>query len=358
MKLYKQILIILVVFFKTGTLFSQNNLFNVNNIKLEKKDNITNNALTDKAIKKGFNQLTTRILLKEDYKKLLDLKFSTIKQLVTYYQIKNISKEKDDSELINFSVTFDKDKIHDLFYEKGISYSEILDNELYILPILIQEDEIFIFNNNFFYENWNKLNENDLIEFILPLENIEIIRNINDYKKNLINLDIIKLFKEYANKNLAVVLIEVNKDGDKKIYIKSIIQGKNLIKSIIQGKNLIKNLYLKKQSLLSNEFDEKVIHEIKKELTNLIKAKNLIDIRTPFFLNAKLDINERSNLVQLNSRIKKIDSIENVYVQEFNKDYMNLRIKYLGKLEKIINQLKKENVELQLVNEQWIIKTL
>ena len=348
MKLYKQILIILVVFFKTGTLFSQNNLFNVNNIKLEKKDNITNNALTDKAIKKGFNQLTTRILLKEDYKKLLDLKFSTIKQLVTYYQIKNISKEKDDSELINFSVTFDKDKIHDLFYEKGISYSEILDNELYILPILIQEDEIFIFNNNFFYENWNKLNENDLIEFILPLENIEIIRNINDYKKNLINLDIIKLFKEYANKNLAVVLIEVNKDGDKKIYIKS----------IIQGKNLIKNLYLKKQSLLSNEFDEKVIHEIKKELTNLIKAKNLIDIRTPFFLNAKLDINERSNLVQLNSRIKKIDSIENVYVQEFNKDYMNLRIKYLGKLEKIINQLKKENVELQLVNEQWIIKTL
>ena len=348
MKLYKQILIILVVFFKTGTLFSQNNLFNVNNIKLEKKDNITNNALTDKAIKKGFNQLTTRILLKEDYKKLLDLKFSTIKQLVTYYQIKNISKEKDDSELINFSVTFDKDKIHDLFYEKGISYSEILDNELYILPILIQEDEIFIFNNNFFYENWNKLNENDLIEFILPLENIEIIRNINDYKKNLINLDIIKLFKEYANKNLAVVLIEVNKDGDKKIYIKS----------IIQGKNLIKNLYLKKQSLLSNEFDEKVIHEIKKELTNLIKAKNLIDIRTPFFLNAKLDINERSNLVQLNSRIKKIDSIENVYVQEFNKDYMNLRIKYLGNLDKIIDQLKKENIELKLIDDNWVIKTL
>ena len=348
MKLYKQILIILVVFFKTGTLFSQNNLFNVNNIKLEKKDNITNNALIDKAIKKGFNQLTTRILLQEDYEKLLDLKFSTIKQLVTYYQIKNISKEKDDSELINFSVTFDKDKIHDLFYKKGISYSEILDNELYILPILIQEDEIFIFNNNFFYENWNKLDENDLIEFILPLENIEIIQNINDFKKNLINLDIFKLFKEYENKNLAVVLIEVDKDSDKKIYIKT----------IIQGKNLIKNLYLKKQNSLPNEFDEKVIYEIKKELTNLIKAKNLIDIRTPFFLNAKLDINERSNLVQLNSRIKKIDSIENVYVQEFNKDYMNLRIKYLGKLEKIINQLKKENVELQLINDQWIIKTL
>ena len=37
---------------------------------------------------------------------------------------------------------------------------------------------------------------------------------------------------------------------------------------------------------------------------------------------------------------------------------MNLRIKYLGKLEKIINQLKNENIKLQLINDLWIIKTL
>ena len=58
-------------------------------------------------------------------------------------------------------------------------------------------------------------------------------------------------------------------------------------------------------------------------------------------MNAKLDLNKQSNLVELNSRIRNIDLIENIYVQEFNKDYMNLRIKYLGKLEKMINQLKK-----------------
>ena len=41
------------------------------------------------------------------------------------------------------------------FMKRGISYSEILDKELYILPILIKKDKIFIFNNNFFYDNWN-----------------------------------------------------------------------------------------------------------------------------------------------------------------------------------------------------------
>ena len=38
MKFNKLIIIILIVFFKTETIFSENDLFNVNNIQLEKKD--------------------------------------------------------------------------------------------------------------------------------------------------------------------------------------------------------------------------------------------------------------------------------------------------------------------------------
>ena len=75
-------------------------------------------------------------------------------------------------------------------------------------------------------------------------------------------------------------------------------------------------------------------------------------------MNVILNINKKDNLVELNSRIYNVDSIEKVYVQKFNKDYMNLRIKYLGKLDKIINQLKRENINLQLINDKWIIKTL
>ena len=37
---------------------------------------------------------------------------------------------------------------------------------------------------------------------------------------------------------------------------------------------------------------------------------------------------------------------------------MKLRIKFLGKLEKIINQLKKEDIRLKLINNQWVIKSL
>ena len=350
MKFYK-IIFILIVFFKTETLFSENNLFNVDNIQLEKNDKTTNKAISDLAIKKGFQKLITKILLKEDINKLSDLNFSSIKQLVTYYQRKNTLSSKNNIELVNFNISFDKDKIHNLFYKRGILYSEISDKELYILPILVKENEIFIFNNNYFYKNWNKVYNNDLfdlIDFILPLENIEIIKKINDNRSSLISLNIIELFQEYSNKNLALILIEDSKTSNEKIYINTIIQDKKISKS----------LDIKKQNLSSFEFYERIITETKKELINLVKSNNLIDIRTPSFLSTRLKIYNKSNLVELKKKIKKIKSIENIYVQEFNKDNMNLRIKYLGKLDKLINALKKENINLQLINDQWIIKTL
>ena len=348
MKFHKQLILILIVFFKTETVFSENNLFSVNNLILEKKDNISNNALTDMAIKKGFNSLIERILLKKDIDKLANLSFSSIKELVMFYQITDMLEKKIDGEFVNFSVTFDKLKIHDLFYKKGILYSDISNKEIYVLPVLIKGSEIFIFNNNFFYENWNKFNENNLAEFVLPLENIEIIKTVNDFKDNLISLNLKNLFEEYSDKNLALILIEVNLNSVRKVFIKSILQGKTISKS----------LNFKNQNFNTKALYEKIIIDTKYELINLVKSENLIDIRTPSFLNVKLDLNKKSNLVELNSRIKDIDSIEGIYVQEFNKNYMDLKIKYLGKLNKIINQFKKEKIDLQLINDQWIIKTL
>ena len=66
MKFFKQIFIILVIFFQTGNLLSDNSLFSVNNILLEKKGNISNVKLANQAIKIGFSRLTERILLNED----------------------------------------------------------------------------------------------------------------------------------------------------------------------------------------------------------------------------------------------------------------------------------------------------
>ena len=344
MKLLTQIFLIIVIFFTSGNLLSADSLFTVNNILLENKKNISINQLANQAIMKAYNQLTKRILLKGDIKKLNNVNLNEVKGFVSFY---NILENSDDGlDNINFSVTFDKDKLHDLFYSKGISYSEVSDKDFYILPILIANNNIFIFSNNYFYENWNKIEENTLLEFILPLENIEVIQNINRSKNNLLDLEIENLLQEYEHKNVAIAIIENENNESEKIYIKTRIQNKIISKS----------LSLKREKLENTDFNDKIIYEIKDELVNLVKSQNLIDIRTPSFLNVKLKLDKNNNLVLLNSKIDNIDLIENIFIQEFNNDYVKLKIKYLGKLEKIIDQLQNQNINLQLVNEQWLIK--
>ena len=111
------------------------------------------------------------------------------------------SKENsDNNNKIKFNIFFDKDKLHNLFYSRGILYSEINNKEIFILPIFIKNEIVYLYNKNFFYENWNKISKDNLLEFILPLENIEVLQNINANKNNLLNLDLRDLFVEYTKK--------------------------------------------------------------------------------------------------------------------------------------------------------------
>ena len=81
-----------------------------------------------------------------------------------------------------------------------------------------KKNQIYIYNQNFFYDMWNEISDNQLVEFILPLENIEIIENVNLNKNNLLNLELSKLLLEYSDRNLALVLIEDSDSKQEKIF--------------------------------------------------------------------------------------------------------------------------------------------
>ena len=123
MKFYK-LFFILVVFLKTGNVLSNTSVFDVNNIELLKKGKIPNEVYAKQAINQGFKELINKILLKKDIKKLQELNFVQIKELVTYYQVTSKIDEKNIEKII-FNISFDKDKIHNLLFKKNISYSEI-----------------------------------------------------------------------------------------------------------------------------------------------------------------------------------------------------------------------------------------
>ena len=348
MKFFKLMIFILVIFSKTGNVLSENRLFDVNNIKIVNTPSKNINNLTSQAMKKGFSVLIERILLKEDKKRLDDLNLSDIEELVAYYQTFDEVDDLNKSIKV-FNIFFDKDKIHNLFYKRNILYSNLIKSEFYLLPIFKKNEELNIYAKNFFYDRWNKVSfESEIVDFILPIENIEIIQKVNKSKGNLEELNLVNLFNEYSNKNLGIVLITENNSKIKKVFLKTNILGKKINKSLE-----IKNYKLEK-----NELHEKIIIDIKNELVNIVKSQNLIDIRTPSFLNAKFKINKKNSLVELKKRVEQIDLVEKIFIQEFNNEFVVLKIKFLGKVNNIINELKKEKINLRLNGEQWSLNII
>ena len=348
MKFLKLMIFILVIFSKTGNVLSENRLFDVNNIKIVNTPSKNINNLTSQAMKKGFSVLIERILLKEDKKRLDDLNLSDIEELVAYYQTFDEVDDLNKSIKV-FNIFFDKNKIHNLFYKRNILYSNLIKSEFYLLPIFKKDEELNIYTKNFFYDRWNKVSfESQIVDFILPIENIEIIQKVNKSKGNLEDLNLVNLFSEYSNKNLGIVLITENNSKIKKVFLKTNILGKKINKS----------LEIKDYKLEKNELHEKIIINIKNELVNIVKSQNLIDIRTPSFLNAKFKINKKNSLVELKKKVEQIDLVEKIFIQEFNNEFVVLKIKFLGKVNNIINELKKEKINLRLNGEEWSLNII
>ena len=112
MKLNKIIILILVIFIKTGNVLSQDSIFNVNNIEIIKKTNTSNKDTANLAIKKAYLKLIDKILLIEDKGKISKMDFTKIKELVSYYQvISNVENDKKE-DIVIFNIFFDKDKLH------------------------------------------------------------------------------------------------------------------------------------------------------------------------------------------------------------------------------------------------------
>ena len=331
---------------KTGNVFSADNIFNVDNIYVDTKKNKKREELFDNAVAEAFAKLTKRILIQEDREKTLKTPLYEIKRLVSHYEFIE-DNESINNKKVKFNITFDNVQINNYFYKKNILYSDISKLKLILMPILLDDNKIFLFSENYFYDNWQLENkESGYIDYILPLENIEDIELINKNKKNLelINIDFLN---KYDLNNYIYLVINYKKNSTD-VFLKSFISENKDIKNIsIDHVNNDK---------LENYKNIKTI--LKNYINELWKSHNLIDVRTPSFLNTKLDFKKQSDLLNAQLILSKIDLIQNFSVLELNMNYAKIKIKYLGKIEKLKKKLYNEGLKLIITQDKIRLKLI
>ena len=343
---------IIVYLFKTETVFSDNSIYDVNNIKVSGKlnNNLDNSKLLESAFKKAFLIFINKTLLIEDIKSLNNTKIKTIKDLIFTHQI--ISRKKNnnqESELI-VNVKFDQRKINNYFSINNISYADVSNISISILPIIKKNNNIFIFSDNFFYNEWNKIENNktildsELINYNLALENAEDLFYINSFKDNLELIDIKKLssLNKQENKIFLVFFIE-----DKvKVFIKAYFNNREIIKNI--------NMNLKTTN--DTELFKAAIINIKNQINQIWKEQNLIDINTPSYLDIFFEIKKINDLFNFRIFLDGVDVIENHSILEMTNKYAKVRIRYKGRISNLRNEFSREKIELKIKNNQWRLR--
>ena len=343
MKNLKYIIFILIILFKTGNVLYAESIFTVNNIQVNKKTFKNKEELINIAFKKGFDQLNSKILLEEDYSKIKNISLRNIKNLVSHYQIiKN--KDDDNQTLALINLYFKRDKMYNFYSQNNIKYSDVSGKILKILPVLLLNDEIFIYDNNFFYENWienTKEKKNENIEYVFPIENLETIEAI---KKNQDNLEIINLdniFDKDIEKDNLLIIIDYDKQ-----------KTKFFLKGTISSKKIIKNLTYMDKKVEKIEYLN-ILKFLKKEILELVKSQNIIDVGAPSFLNINLSLKNQNDLFLFQNILSGVDLIENFKVKKFNNRFAYINIKYYGKINKIREKLIEKGLDIKFNNNEW-----
>ena len=346
MSKYLFILSIIVFLFKTETVFSAETIYDVNNIQVSGKlnSNLDNNKLIEEAFRKAFLIFINKTLLEKDIETLSKTNIQIIKDFIFTHQITSQKKSIDEEIILTVNVKFDPKKINNYLSINNISYADISEISISILPILRKENNLFIFSDNFFYNEWNNT-ENDkknidaqLINYNLALENAEDLFYINNNRENLELIDINKLNSLSEEKNKIFLIFTLNEDT--KVFIKAYFNEKEVIKNITLNNN-------------STDDYNSLIMNVKDLINQIWKEQNLIDINTPAYLDIIFDIKKINDFLKFRTFLDTIDIIDNYSILEITNKYAKIRMKYKGKISNLREKFLNEKININIENNEW-----
>ena len=340
-------LAVLNIFFSTG--ISHAKTFLINDVRLSTpfKINFNKNKIIDEGFFKAFNQLIQSIVQSKDHHKLKKISLNQIKSMIETFAIK---EEKFINEIyhINLNVSFNKKIVFDLLEKKNIFPSLPVKKDIIYIPIIIDQNknEIKMFSDNIIYKLWNSnINKHDLLNYILPAEDLE---DLNLIKKNIENLEKFEfgeIVKKYNIENYIVSIFYIDSE-----------QTRLLNKFSFNNKNNLKNKLIKNVEFGNNFEISQFIENLKIIFEDYWKSQNEINTSVKLPLTISVENSNNIKIYQLEEKLSNIDLIYNFYIYKFDNKNNIYKIIFNGTPDKFIEVMKNNNYEFETVNKIWVMK--
>jgi len=291
--------------------------------------------------------LLSMITTSGDKNKIKNISIKELKGMIDSFIISD-EKFINNEYFAKLETNFNKKKILNFLEKKNIFPSMPIRNKVLLIPILVdtETENIFLFNENIFYEKWNNKKENyQLLDYLLPSEDLDDLKNIQEISKSIENYDFLNLIKKYDLEDHIILI--VYKDNDE-VKILSKIYLNNSLK--INNQRFLK-------INLDNEKDfEKILEKLKTVYEDYWKKNN--EINTSIKLPITLTINSRNHkkITELEEAFRAIDLISDFYIIKFNNKNIEYKIMYNGSPKTFFNNMSQKNFDLTLKNDVWTVR--
>jgi len=338
---------LLIVFFSTT--YSNANAFRVSKIEISSpfELNFEKNNVIDKGFQTSFSDLISMITTSGDRKKIKNVSIKEIKGMIDSF---TISDEKfiNNEYFANLETTFNKKKILKFLENKNIFPSIPQRNKVLLFPILIEtkNNNIYLFNNNIFYDKWNEQkNSYDLLDYLLPSEDIEDLIELQKISKDIETYDFSNLINKYDIKDSIILIIYKESN---RIRTLSKINLNNSLK--IQNKN-----YPKLDILNNNDFSN-IVENLKLLYEDQWKKNNEINTSIKLPITISINSKKTKKIIELEQVLYSLDLVSDFSILNFNSEIIQYKITYNGTPNIFLNDMKEKNLELEMKNNMWILK--
>ena len=334
--------ILLFTFFTKS--FSEENIFTINNVTVKGKIdlNFSREKYINKAFLNSFEILMNKILLSRDLTKMNNIKLKQIKSLINHFQILEESYRKDEYKA-KIKIFYSDVKIKKFLRQKNISFSQPENISAVFFPVFFINDEMQNLNDNFFYKYWTEIEiKNELINFILPLEDLEDISKIMKMKNRIEELDVDTLVNKYDVKSYVFALMDYQ---DKKLNIH--------VKTNFNNNKISKNFLYEVENINDEAALNYILKDLKLKVTDIWKEENLVNLLMPLSISLQYQHSNLEDLDKLRNIFYKISIIDSYTLEEFNINNSFFKIYYYGNPKKLRSELLKFGYQLKNDQGYW-----
>ena len=332
-----------------STTFLSANTFRVSDIEISSpfELNFKKSSVIDGGFQASFLNLLSMITTSGDKDKIKNISKKELKAMIDSFIISD-EKFINNEYFAKLETTFNKKKILNFLEQKSIFPSIPIRNKVLLLPILVdtETDNIYLFNDNIFYEKWNdKKKTYQLLNYLLPSEDLEDLNKIQEKSNSIETYDFINLITKY----------------DLKDYIISIIYKSKSEVKILSKINLNSSLKINNQKYssinLNNEKDVyKIIENLKDVYEDQWKKNNEINTSIKLPLTISIDSRNYKKITEFEETLYSIDLISDFYILKFNSENTQYKIIYNGSPKTFFNDITKRDFDLVMENNIWTIK--